>query len=112
LATGTTFAIHAKQKQIITKKFAFEESRRKGTFYLQQQRRKSNSICHILSRNCLLKHVIGGRIEGRIEVTGIRGRRRKQLVDDLKETGGYWNWKEGELDGCLDRVRSGAHLGR
>jgi hypothetical protein len=29
--------------------------------------------------------LIGGKIEGRIEVTGRRGRRRKQQLDDLKE---------------------------
>jgi hypothetical protein len=33
----------------------------------------------------LLKYVSEGKIEGRIEVTGRRGRRRKQLMDDLKE---------------------------
>ena len=38
-------------------------------------------ICHILRRNCLLKHII----EGKIEVKGTRGRRRKQLLDDIKE---------------------------
>jgi hypothetical protein len=38
-------------------------------------RRKANWICHILGRNCLLKHVIEGKIEGRIGVTGKRGRR-------------------------------------
>jgi len=48
-------------------------------------RRKYNRIGHILGRNCLLKHVIEGRIERRIEVTGRRGRRRKQLMDDFKE---------------------------
>jgi len=42
-----------------------------------------------LCRNCLLKHVIEGKIEGRIGVTGRRGRGRKQPPDDLKETGGY-----------------------
>jgi len=31
--------------------------------------RKANWIAHILCRNCLLKHVTGGKIEGRIEVT-------------------------------------------
>jgi hypothetical protein len=36
-------------------------------------------------RNCLLNQVIEGKIEGRIEVTGRRGRRRKQVQDDLKE---------------------------
>jgi hypothetical protein len=42
-----------------------------------------------LCRNCLLKNVIEGKIEGRIEMTGRRGRRRKQLLDDLKEKRGY-----------------------
>jgi len=48
--------------------------------------RKSNRIGHILRRNCLLKHVIEVRRKGRIEVTGRRERRRKKLLDDLKET--------------------------
>ena len=34
------------------------------------KRRKANWIGHMLSRNCLLKHVIEGNIEGRIEVMG------------------------------------------
>jgi hypothetical protein len=38
--------------------------------------RKANWIGHILRRNCLLKYVIEGKTEGRIEVTGGRGRRR------------------------------------
>jgi hypothetical protein len=38
-----------------------------------------------LRGNCLLKHVIEGKIEGRIEVTGRRGRRSKLLLDDLKD---------------------------
>jgi hypothetical protein len=46
---------------------------------------KANWIGHILRRNCLLKHVIEGVLEGRIEIMGRRGRRRKQLLDDLKE---------------------------
>jgi hypothetical protein len=41
------------------------------------KRRKANWISHILRRNCLLKHVIEGKLEGRIEMTGRRGRRRK-----------------------------------
>jgi len=53
------------------------------------KRRKANGIGNILHRNCFLKHVIKGniRVEGRMEV---KGRRRKQLMDDLKETTGYW----------------------
>jgi hypothetical protein len=46
-----------------------------------------------LRRNCLLKHVIEGRIEGLIEAAGRRGRRYKQLLYDLKEKTGYWKTK-------------------
>ena len=42
----------------------------------------------MLHRNCLLKHVIKGKT-GEIDVTGRRGVRRKQLLDDLKERRGY-----------------------
>jgi hypothetical protein len=56
--------------------------------------RKTNWIGHILCRNCLLKHDIEGKIERRIEVMGRQGRRHKQLLDDLKETRGYWKLKE------------------
>jgi hypothetical protein len=55
------------------------------------KRRKASWIGHILRRNCLLKHVIEGQLEGRIEMTGRRGRRRKQLLDDLKEKRRYGN---------------------
>jgi hypothetical protein len=56
---------------------------------------------------CLLKHVIEGKLEGRIEVTGTRGRRRKQLLDDLKEKGGYLKLKEKALDRTVWRTRFG-----
>jgi hypothetical protein len=49
------------------------------------KRRKANWTGNILRRNCIVKHAI----EGRIEVTGRRGRRRKQLLDDVKEKRGY-----------------------
>jgi hypothetical protein len=48
--------------------------------------------------NCLLKHVIEGKMEGRTEVMGRRGRRRKKLLDDLKKKIGYWKSKEDALD--------------
>jgi hypothetical protein len=37
----------------------------------------------------LSKHVVEGKIEG-MNVTGKRGRRLKQLLDDFKETTEYW----------------------
>jgi hypothetical protein len=48
-------------------------------------RKRANWIGYILFRNCLLKHVIEGKVEGRIQVTGRQGGRRKQLLDNLKE---------------------------
>jgi hypothetical protein len=48
------------------------------------KRKKANWIGHFLRRNCLLKHVIEGKTEGRKEVIGRRGRRRNWLLDDLK----------------------------
>jgi hypothetical protein len=54
------------------------------------KRRKANGIGHILRRNCLLKHVIEGKLEGRIQMTGTRRRRRKQLLGDRKEKRRHW----------------------
>jgi len=67
----------------------------------------ANWIGHILRRNCLLQRVIEGKIKGWIEVTGRRGKRRRKLLDDLKETGGYSNLKEEALDRSMWRARFG-----
>jgi hypothetical protein len=61
-------------------------------------RRIANWIGRILRRRCLLKHVMEGEVQGRIEVKERLGRRRRQLLNDLKETGGYWKLKEETLD--------------
>jgi hypothetical protein len=75
------------------------------------KRRKANWIGHILHRTCLLKHVIEGKLEGGIEMTGKRGRRRKQLLDDLKEKRRYWKLKEEALDRTQLRTRFGRGYG-
>jgi hypothetical protein len=61
-------------------------------------KRKANWIGHILRRNCFLQWVIEGKIKGRIEVTGRRGRRRRKPLDDLKERRGYCHLKELAVD--------------
>jgi hypothetical protein len=53
------------------------------------KRRKGNWIGHILLRSCILKNAIEKKLVERIEMTGRRGRRRKQLLDDLKEKRRY-----------------------
>ena len=47
----------------------------------------------------------------RTEVTGKRERRRKQLLDDLKEKGRYWKLKEEALDRTQKRTRFGRGCG-
>jgi hypothetical protein len=75
------------------------------------KRRKANWIDHILRRNYLLKHAIEGKLEGRREMTGRRGRRSKQLLDGLKEKRGYWKFKEEALDRTLWITRFGRSYG-
>jgi hypothetical protein len=54
------------------------------------KRRKANWIGHIIRRECLINHVIEGKIEARPGVTGRRVGRHKKLLDAVKETTGCW----------------------
>ena len=72
---------------------------------LTTNRKKAESFRHILRRNCLLRHIIEGKIDGRIKVTGRWGRRRKKLLNDPKEHTGYCKLKEETLDHILWRTR-------
>jgi hypothetical protein len=74
-------------------------------------KRKANWIGHILRRNCLLQRVIEGKIQGRIEVTRKRGRKRRKLWDDLKERRGYSHLKEEALERTMWRARFGRGFG-
>jgi hypothetical protein len=69
--------------------------------------RKANWIGHILRRNCLVKPVIEGKIEG----TRRGGRRRKQLPNDFKEKRRYWKSTEEALDRTMWRTRLGSVYG-
>ena len=64
-----------------------------------------------MRRKRFLKHVIEGKVEGRIEVTGRQGRRRKKLLDDVKDTRGYWKLKEEAVDSSRWRTLSGRGCG-
>jgi hypothetical protein len=60
-----------------------------------------------LRKICLLKHVTEEKIEERLEVTGRRERRRKQLLDDLKGK----KLKQEALDHSQWRARFGWDYG-
>jgi hypothetical protein len=88
-----------------------QRAREKRSILHRIKRRKADWIGHILRRNCLLKRVIEGKIEGRIEETGRLERRCKQLLYDLKETRRYWKLKKEALDRTLWRTRFGRDSG-
>jgi hypothetical protein len=75
------------------------------------RKRKANCIGHILRRNCLLQRVIKREIHGEIQVTGRQGRRRRKLLDDLKERRGSSHLKEEALGRTMWRVRFGRGFG-
>jgi hypothetical protein len=68
---------------------------------------KANWIGHTLRRNCLLKQVIEGKIKGEMEVT----RRRRKLLDDLKDRIGYSDLMEEALDRTMWRNHFGRGVG-
>ena len=75
------------------------------------RKRKANWIGHMLRRNCFLKQVIEGKIKGEMAVARRRGRRRKKLLDDLKDRRGYSHLKEEALDGTMWRNHFGGGFG-
>jgi hypothetical protein len=77
----------------------------------EMSKRKAKWIGHILCRNCLLQQVIEGKVKGGTEVIGRRGRRRRKLLDNLKERRGYSHLKEEALDRTMWRARFGRGFG-
>jgi hypothetical protein len=59
----------------------------------------------------LLQQVIEGKIKWQIEVTRRRGRRRKKLLDDLKDRRAHCQLKEEALDRAMWRNRFGRGFG-
>jgi hypothetical protein len=88
--------------------FSYEHTR---NILHEIRKRKANWIGHILRRNCLLQRVTEGKIQGGIEKTRRQGRRRRKLLDDLKERRGYSHLKEEALDRTMWRAGFGGGFG-
>jgi hypothetical protein len=95
----------------VRKEEALLRVKEQRNFLHEISKRKANWICHILRRNCILQKVIEGMIKGGIEVAGRRGRRRRKLLDDLKERRGFSHLKEEALDRTMWRARFGRGFG-
>jgi hypothetical protein len=92
-------------------KWSIIESQEAEEFPAWKSKRKANLIGHIVRRNCHLQWFIEGKLKGGIEVTGRRGRRRRKLLDDLKERRGYSHLKEEALDRTMWRACIGRGFG-
>jgi hypothetical protein len=66
---------------------------------------------HMLRINCRPRQVIEGQIQGGIEVTGRRGRRRRNLLDDRNERRGYSHLKDAVPDRTVLNTRFGRGFG-
>jgi hypothetical protein len=75
------------------------------------RKQKANWIGHILHRDCLLQRVTEGKIQRGIEVTRRQERRRRKLLDDLKERRGSSHLKEEALDRTMWRAPFGKGFG-
>jgi hypothetical protein len=96
---------HVRNKDILLR---FKEQR---NILHEIRKRKENWIGQILCRNGLLQRVTERKIQGGIEVTGRQGRRRRKLLDDLKERRGYSHLKEEALDRTMWRARFARNFG-
>ena len=78
-----------------------QKVKKEGDIVRTIRQRKTDYIGNFLHRNCVLKQVIEGKVQGTIR----RGRRHKQLLDDLKEKRRYWNLRVEALNGTVWRTR-------
>ena len=67
--------------------------------------------CFVLICENVIFLCIEGKIKGEMEVARRRGRRRKNLLDDLKDRRGYSHLKEEALDRTIWRHRFGGGFG-
>jgi len=74
-------------------------------FLHEISKRKATWIKYFLRIYCLLKRVFEEKIKDTIIVTGRRGRRRRTLLDDLKERRRYSHLKEKALDRTIWKAR-------
>jgi hypothetical protein len=62
------------------------------------KRRKGNWTGEVLHRNCHLKHIFEGKIQGKVEGMLTLETRCKQLLDHLNEMRQYWKLKEEAIE--------------
>ena len=79
--------------------------KREGNILHTVKWRKVNWIGYIMCKNLVLNTLL------KAEVTGRRGRWPRRLLDDFKETRGYWKLKKEALDRIIWRTGFGRGCG-
>jgi hypothetical protein len=69
------------------------EPRSRGIFYMKYVNGRQTGLVTFCVETAFYNGLLKERYKGGIEVTGRRGRRRRKLLDDLKEMKGYFHLK-------------------
>jgi hypothetical protein len=77
----------------------------------ETSKRKANWIGYNLRRTAFYNGLLKERYKGGIKVTERRERKRRKLLDELKERRGYPYWKEEALDRTMWSARFGRGFG-
>jgi hypothetical protein len=82
----------------VRRRITYSQGGNKNPAYSKE--RKDTLIGLIEHKNCFLKHVIEGKVEG----MGLQAKRRKQLLNDRKKMRECWELEEEALDRFLLRA--------
>jgi hypothetical protein len=93
-------------------KMYYLESRSRGIFYMKYVNARQTGLVTFCVETAFYNGLSKERYKGGgIEATGRQGRRRRKLLDDLKERRGYSHLKEEALDRTIWRARFGRGFG-
>jgi hypothetical protein len=87
------------------------ESRSRGISYMKYVNERRTGLVTFCVETAFYSGLLKERYEEGMEVTGRRGRRRRKLLDDLKERRGYCHLKEEALDRTMWRAGRGRGFG-
>jgi hypothetical protein len=87
------------------------ESRSRGISYMKYVKGRRTGLVTFYIEIACYNGLLKERYKGGGEVTGRQGRRRRKLLDDLKERRGYSHLKDNALDRTLWRARFGRGFG-
>jgi hypothetical protein len=81
------------------------ESRNRGISYMKYVNGRRTGLVTFYVETAFYNGLLKEIYKGRIEVTGRQGRRRRKLLDDLKERRGYSHLNKEALDRTMWRAR-------